>query len=65
MENIQENEQELVAQDVMYWIKTDVSVLYMISEMKKELKPLSKERYDYWDNIHTLVLQKMGIKRKK
>jgi hypothetical protein len=65
MENIQENEQELMAQDVMYWIKTDVSVLYMISEMKKELKPLSKERYDYWDNIHTLVLQKMGIKRKK
>ena len=57
-----ETENEM-ATDIVYWIKNDIGCLYMLSEIKKELKPLSKERYDYWDRIHTLVLEKFGIDR--
>ena len=56
--------EEQMANDIMHFVKDDLSCLYMISEIKKELKPLSKERFDYWDNIHTIVLKKFGIKRK-
>jgi hypothetical protein len=61
--NKEETPEELMAQDIVYWIKNDIGCLYIISEIKKELKPLSKERYDYWDNIHTIVLNKFGINR--
>jgi hypothetical protein len=57
------SEEEIMADDIVYWIKNDISCLHMISEIKKELKPLSKERYEFWDRIHTLVLKKFGIKR--
>lgn len=56
--------EEQMANDIMHFVKDDLSCLYMISEIKKELKPLSKERFDYWDNIHTIVLKNFGIKRK-
>lgn len=49
---------EDIANDLIHWVKNEISCLYMVSEMKKELKPLSKERYDYWDNIHKLLLKK-------
>jgi hypothetical protein len=55
--------EKLMADDLVYWIKKDVTCLYMISEIKKELRSLSKERYDYWDRVHTLVLEKFGINR--
>lgn len=55
--------QEEMADDIVYWIKNDIGCLYMVSELKKELKPLSKERYEYWDKIHSLVLQKFGVDR--
>lgn len=58
-----ESSEELMAQDIVYWIKNDIGCLYMVSELKKELKSLSKERYEYWDRIHTLVLKKFGIDR--
>ena len=57
------SEEEIMADDVVYWIKNDISCLHMVAEIKKELKPLSKERYEFWDRIHTLVLKKFGIKR--
>jgi hypothetical protein len=55
--------EELMANDVVHYISNDIGSLYMIAEIKKELKSLSKERYDYWDRIHTLVLRKYGIER--
>lgn len=58
-----ETENEM-ATDIVYWIKNDIGCLYMLSEIKKELKPLSKERYEFWDRVHTIVLNKFGIKRK-
>jgi hypothetical protein len=57
------SEEEIMAEDIVYWIKNDISCLHMVAEIKKELKPLSKERYEFWDRIHTLVLKKFGIKR--
>lgn len=60
--NIEDSE-ELMAKDIVYWIKNDIGCLYMLSEIKKELKPLSKDRYQYWDKIHTLVLKHFGVDR--
>jgi hypothetical protein len=57
------SEEEIMADDIIYWIKNDISCLHMISEIKKELEPLSKERYEFWDRIHTIVLYKFGINR--
>lgn len=57
------SEEEIMADDIIYWIKNDISCLHMVSEIKKELKPLSKERYEFWDRIHTIVLNKFGINR--
>ena len=57
------SEEQIMAEDIIYWVKSDISCLYMISEIKKELKPLSKERYEFWDNVHILVLKKFGINR--
>jgi hypothetical protein len=59
------SEEEIMADDIVYWIKNDISCLHMVAEIKKELKPLSQERYEFWDRIHTLVLKKFGIKREK
>jgi len=58
------SEEELMANDVVYWVKNDISCLHMIAEIKKELKPLSKERYEFWDRVHTIVLNKFGVNRK-
>jgi hypothetical protein len=57
------SEEEIMADDIVYWIKNDISCLHMVSEIKKELKPLSKERFEFWDRIHTIVLNKFGINR--
>jgi len=59
------SEEEIMAEDIVYWIKNDISCLHMVAEIKKELKPLSKERYEFWDRVHTIVLKKFGINREK
>ena len=51
------SEEELMANDVVYWIKNDISCLHMIAEIKKELKPLSKERYDYYQILREKVYE--------
>ena len=57
------SEEEIMADDIVYCIKNDISCLQMVAEIKKELKPLSKERYEFWDRIHTIVLNKFGVTR--
>ena len=48
-------EQE-TALDIIYWVKDDLKCLYMISEMKKEIKPFSQERYEFLDRVHRILL---------
>jgi hypothetical protein len=64
MKIVNETEQQQMVGEIIHFVKDDLSCLYMIAEIKKELKPLSQERYEYWDNIHTLVLKELGINRK-
>ena len=47
-------EQE-TAQDIIYWLKDDIKCLYMVSEIKEALKPLSQEKYEFWDRVHKIV----------
>jgi hypothetical protein len=64
MKILNQTEEQQKASETIHFVKDDLSCLHMIAEIKKELKPLSKERYEFWDNIHTLVLKEFGINRK-
>lgn len=48
------NEQD-AADDIIHWIKVDYKCLYMVSAIKEEIKDLSKEKYEFWDKVHTLI----------
>ena len=60
-----ESPEEVIADDIIYNLKDDIKCLYMVAEIKREIKPLSQEHYDFWDRVHTIVLEKFGINRKK
>ena len=60
-----ESPEEVIADDIIYNLKDDIKCLYMVSEIKREIEPLSKDHYDFWDRVHTIVLKKFGINRKK
>jgi hypothetical protein len=50
------NEQEQ-ADEIILWLKNDLKCLYMVSEMKRELKDISKDRYKFWDRVHKIIIQ--------
>jgi hypothetical protein len=43
------------AQDLIHWLKDDIKCLYMVSEIKNELKDISEEKYQYWDRVHKII----------
>lgn len=50
------NEQEQ-AQEIIYWIEDELKCLIMVSEIKSELKDISKDRYEFWDRVHKIIIQ--------
>jgi len=44
------------AEDIIYWLKDDIKCLYMVSEIKKEFKNLSTEKFIFWNKVHEIVL---------
>lgn len=50
------NEKEQ-AYEIILWLKDDLKCLYMVSEMKRELKDISKDRYEFWDRVHKLIYE--------
>jgi hypothetical protein len=48
-------EQE-TADDIIHWLKDDIKCLYMISELKKEIKQFSEQRYQFFDKVHIILL---------
>ena len=45
------------AHEIILWLKNDLKCLYMVSEMKRELKDISKDRYEFWDRVHKLIYE--------
>ena len=43
------------AHEIIHWIKDEVKCLYMVSEIKRELNDISKDRYEFWDRVHKLI----------
>ena len=43
--------------EIINWVKDDVACLYTVSEIKIALKDVSKERYDFYDQVHTYILK--------
>ena len=50
------NEKEQ-AYEIILWLKDDLKCLYMVSEIKRELKDISKDRYEFWDAVHKLIYE--------
>ena len=50
------NEKEQ-AYEIILWLKDDLKCLYMVSEIKRELKDISKERYEFWDTVHKIIYE--------
>ena len=50
------NEKEQ-AYEIILWLKDDLKCLYMVSEMKRELKDISKDKYEFWDGVHKLIYE--------
>ena len=48
------NEKEQ-AYEIILWLKDDIKCLYMVSEIKIELKDISKLRYEFWDRVHKII----------
>ena len=45
------------AHEIIHWIKDEVKCLYMVSELKRELQDISKDRYEFWDRVHKIIIQ--------
>jgi hypothetical protein len=60
-----ESPESVIADDIIYNLKDDIKCLYMVAEIKREIKPLSKDQYEFWDRVHTIVLKRFGINREK
>ena len=43
------------AHEIIHWIKDEVKCLYMVSEIKRELNDISKDRYEFWDMVHKII----------
>jgi hypothetical protein len=43
--------------EIIHWIKDDLKCIYMVSEIKRELKHISKDRYDFWDRVHKIIYE--------
>lgn len=50
------NEKEQ-AYEIILWLKNDLKCLYMVSEMKREFKDISKDKYEFWDKVHKLIYE--------
>lgn len=50
------NEQEQ-AHEIIDWIKDELKCLYMVSEIKRELNDISKDRYEFWDRVHKIIYE--------
>lgn len=48
------NEQEQ-AEEIIHWMKDELKCLYMVSELKRQLIDISKERYEFWDRVHKII----------
>jgi hypothetical protein len=43
------------AHEIIHWIKDELKCLFMVSELKRELQDISKDRYEFWDRVHKLI----------
>jgi hypothetical protein len=45
------------AHEIIHWIKDDLKCIYMVSEIKRELKDISKDRYEFWNRVHKIIYE--------
>ena len=43
------------ANDIIYWVKDDIKCLYLVAEVKEQVKGLFDEKYEYWDKVHKII----------
>jgi len=43
------------ADDIIFWVIDDIKCLYLVSEVKEQVKELSKEKYEFWDRVHKII----------
>lgn len=43
------------ASEIIYWLKEDIKCLYMVAEIKLQMKDISQEKYEFWDRVHKII----------